>query len=394
MRKKKREGRSRKRKFVPTFFLIVLPISLAIAFLFSLNLFFSKSTIGLSQPVYEEVYSSRNTLRTAIRNIDFSIYESLYRSGIKEADIHFLNIAPRNKNGHFWDFTELMIQCHDSQTAQQLGMNLGETLTALGARVRLQDETTPDNRFICHVFAEGVYTHKIDLAFERKPKEVKDERPKIAIIIDDLGYDPRVARAFIQLDLPLSFSVLPSAPFTKRIVKAANNAACELILHLPMEPKRYPDVNPGPGALYLSMNARELRQTLDRDLSEIDQVKGVNNHMGSSFTEDAEKMMIVLKHLKKRDLFFVDSLTTSRSVGVKLARKIGLPAASRSVFLDNDLSEAAIKMQIDRLLSIARHSGDVIGIGHPHKETLEVLRRYRPKIKNEFHVVTVSELVG
>lgn len=394
MVKKKRKGGDKKRRFVQTLILIILPISLACTLLFGLNLYFSKSTIGLPQPVYEEIYSSTNSLHEAIRNIDYSIYESLYRSGVEEKDIFFLNIQPRNKNGHFWDFTELLIKCHDSQSAQLLEITIGEDLTALGPKVRLQNEKTPDGRLICHVFTEGFYTHKIDLTFDRQPKKVEDERPRLAIIIDDLGYDPSVARAFIQLDLPLSFSVLPSAPFTKRIVKEANKAACELILHLPMEPKNYPAVNPGPGALYLSMDAREIRQTLDRDLKEIERVKGVNNHMGSSFTENPEKMLIILKHLKERNLFFVDSLTTSRSVGLKLAKKIGLPTAGRSVFLDNDLSQKAIKMQIDRLLSIARHSGDVIGIGHPHKETLEVLREYCSKMKSEFRVVTVSELVG
>ena len=394
MRKKKRKGSDKKRKLVPTRFLIILPIFLVITLLFGLNLYVSRRTIGLSQPVYEEIYSSTNSLHTTIRNIDFSIYESLYRGGVQEKDIFFLNIQPRNKNGHFWDFTELLIKCRDSQSAQHLEITIGDSLTALGAKVRLRNETTPDGRSICHVFAEDYYTHRIDLTFDRRPKEVQDKRSKLAIIIDDLGYDPRMARGFIQMDLPLSFSVLPSAPFTKRIVKEANKAACELILHLPMEPKNYPSVSPGPGALFLSMNACELRQTLDRDLAEIDQVKGVNNHMGSSFTENAEKMLVILKHLKKRNLFFVDSLTTSRSVGVKLARKIGLPAAGRSVFLDNDLSKEAIRMQIDRLLSIARHSGDVIGIGHPHKETLEVLGEYCPKINSEFNVVPVSDLVG
>jgi polysaccharide deacetylase 2 family uncharacterized protein YibQ len=372
----------------------MLPISLACALLFGLKPYFSKSTIGLPQPVYEEIYSSTNSLHEAIRTIDYSIYESLYRSDIEEKDIFFLTIQPRNKDGHFWDFTELLIKCEDSLSAQHLETAIGEDLAALGSKVRLQNETTSDGRFICHVFAEEFYTHRIELTFDRQPKKFEDERPRLAIIIDDLGYDPSLARAFIQLDLPLSFSVLPSAPFTKRIVEEANKAECELILHLPMEPKNYPSVNPGPGALYLSMNARELRQTLDRDLEEIDRVKGVNNHMGSSFTENPEKMRIILEHLKERNLFFVDSLTTSRSVGVKLAKKIGLPAAGRSVFLDNDLSPKAIKIQIDRLLSIARHSGDVIGIGHPHKETLEVLREYCSKMKDEFRVVTVSELVG
>jgi polysaccharide deacetylase 2 family uncharacterized protein YibQ len=394
MRKKKRKGSDKKRKLAPIPILIILPICLACILLFGLSLYFTRSTIGVSQPVYEEVYSSTNSLHEAVRKIDFSIYESLYRSGIAEKNVSFLNIQPRNQNGHFWDFTELLIKCDDSDSAQDLERIIEKDLAALGTEVRLRNEKTPDGRRICHVFAEGFYTHKIDLIFEPQPQRFEDERPRLAVIIDDLGYDLRVARSFIQLDLPLSFSVLPSAPFTKRIVKEANKAECELILHLPMEPKNYPSVNPGPGALYLSMDERGIRQTLDGDLREIEGVKGVNNHMGSSFTENTEKMLIVLKYLKEKELFFVDSLTTSRSVGFKLARKIGLPTAGRSVFLDNELSQKAIRIQIDRLLSIARHSGDVIGIGHPHRETLEALREYCSKMRNEFRVVTVSELVG
>jgi hypothetical protein len=161
-----------------------------------------------------------------------------------------------------------------------------------------------------------------------------------------------------------------------------------------MEPRNFPSVNPGPGALFVSMEEDEMIRILDQDLREIQGVQGVNNHMGSLFTEDESKMLIILKALKRRNLFFVDSRTTSGTVGFKLAKKIGLPTAGRSVFLDNDLSQKAIKIQIERLCNMARHTGFAIGIGHPHKETLEVLEEYCSKIKAEFCVVPVSELLS
>ena len=116
--------------------------------------------------------------------------------------------------------------------------------------------------------------------------------------------------------------------------------------------------------------------------------------MGSSFTENREKMAIVLKELQNRGLFFIDSQTTSHSVGFRLAKEMGLHAGRRNVFLDHDLNSRAIRMQMERLLSLARHTGSAIGILHPHKETLEMLKAYLPKIKKEYEVVPVSELVG
>ena len=218
-------------------------------------------------------------------------------------------------------------------------------------------------------------------------------RSRVAIIIDDLGYDPDIASSFIHLDLPISLSVLPCAPYTDLIVREANENGCEIILHLPMEPKHYPSVNPGPGALFLSMEEQEILRILDKDLKDIPGARGVNNHMGSSFTENRDKMLVVLRELKKRNLFYLDSRTTSNTVGLKLAKNMGLPAAKRSVFLDNDLAPKAIRIQLERLLSMARHSGFAIGIGHPHKETLEVLTEYHSGIKAEFNIVNVSELV-
>jgi polysaccharide deacetylase 2 family uncharacterized protein YibQ len=385
---------SAKKKLLPICFLLILLTCLACAVLIIGYPYLPKSSIGLPRPAYEEIYTTTDNLHGRIRDIDYAIYESLYQRGIQEKDIFFLDVQPRNENGSFWDFTELLIKCPDAHSAILLERNMSLAISALGEKVSLRNEKGADGRLISHVYTEGFYTHKVDIVSDGQHLKADDVRPKVAIIIDDLGYDSKIASSLIQLDFPLSFSVLPCAPFTKRIAAQANQEGCELMLHLPMEPRNFPSVNPGPGALFLSMNEDEMIRILDQDLREIQGVQGVNNHMGSLFTEDESKMLVILKALKRRNLFFVDSRTTSGTVGFKLAKEIGLPTAGRSVFLDNDLSQKAIKIQVERLCNMARHTGFAIGIGHPHKETLEVLEEYCPKIKAEFCVVPVSELLS
>jgi polysaccharide deacetylase 2 family uncharacterized protein YibQ len=159
-----------------------------------------------------------------------------------------------------------------------------------------------------------------------------------------------------------------------------------------MEPKDYPDLNPGPGAVLTNMDERRIRKTINNDIDQVPGIRGVNHHMGSKFTERSEKMKIVLRELKRHNLFYLDSRTTNLTVAYNLAKDMGVPAARKDVFLDNDLSSKAIGFQMERLLGISRYSGIAIGIGHPHKETLDVLKEYAGILKKEFKVVPVSEL--
>jgi len=218
-------------------------------------------------------------------------------------------------------------------------------------------------------------------------------RPKVAIIIDDLGHHYDLDLSLIKLDLPLSLAILPSAPFTDVTVQEAIRKGREIILHQPMEPKDYPCVKPGPGALLLSMNNSEIWEILDRNLRQVSGARGVNNHMGSSFTESREKISLVLRELKRRGLFFIDSRTTKRTVGFELAKEIGLPAARRTVFLDDNPNPEAICNQIECLLRVARQSGFAIGIGHPYSQTVEILTEHEDRLRREVDIVPVSELV-
>lgn len=345
-------------------------------------------------PVYEEVYSGSPELAGIIKKIDSSVYESLYRSGISEKDIFFLAVEPKTEGGYHWEFTKLLVKCRDEAGAHHLESRMLGVLSGLGSEVSVRKTKPTEHSFRYAILSKGFHTHTVILDFGRAALAFQKGQPKIALIIDDLGYDPELADAFMHLRIPVTLSVLPLAPFTRRIVDEARKRGCELMVHVPMEPKSYPRIKPGPGALFVTMDDKEIRQKLIRDLNQVPGAKGVNNHMGSLFTEDRDKMMVVMEALRKRHLFFIDSRTTADSVGYNMARSMGVPAAERTVFLDDDLHLDTMEIQVKRLLNVARHEGWAIGIGHPHKETLKLLKDYLGKVDDGVEVVPASKIVG
>ncbi len=219
------------------------------------------------------------------------------------------------------------------------------------------------------------------------------ELHKIAIVIDDLGYDRHIAQEFIDLQAPLTLSFLPQAPHAKEMALLAREKGKEIILHLPMEPLDYPRTNPGPGALLLSMSAAEIMHIVDNDFKEFPFVPGANNHMGSRFTENREKMAVVLESLKKRNLFFLDSLTTPQSVVPSLAKDLGVKYLQRNVFLDNEIAEGPIRQQLEKLIRLAQTREFAVGSGHPYPLLLQVMREQLPSIKSRVEIVSLSKLI-
>ncbi len=227
-----------------------------------------------------------------------------------------------------------------------------------------------------------------------KPKTgLPKELPKIAIIIDDVGYDRDMVEKFLGLDAVFTFSVLPHNPFQRSIAKAAQTKGISVMLHLPMEPNEYPSINPGPGALLTSMSPDELISQLKQNLDAIPMIKGVNNHMGSKMTTVSTQMYQIFSILKKRDLFFIDSRTTVDTLCEPSARLFKVPFAQRDVFIDHIPEPDFIRKQINRLLQIAQSRGEAIGIAHPHEITYNVLREALPKLKEHSILVPASEVV-
>lgn len=217
---------------------------------------------------------------------------------------------------------------------------------------------------------------------------------RVAIVIDDFGNDLGIARQFLELPFPVTFSILPHLAHSKDIADLVARNRRDVILHLPMEPKGYPQINPGPGALLLSMSEAEISRILDRDLDSNRHALGVNNHMGSKFTEDSGKMRIVIQELQDRGLFFLDSFTTSHSVGLSLAQQNRLPTRRRDIFLDHQQSAPFIIQQLHQLIRKAKIQGSAIAIGHPHPKTLDTLRQQAGLFENEhIQVVNLSDLM-
>ncbi|MFH1490083.1 MAG: divergent polysaccharide deacetylase family protein [Pseudomonadota bacterium] len=345
-------------------------------------------------PAYEKAFSHSSELELAIGAIDRAIYKALYQGKISEGNVLFLSVKPRRKGGNEWDFTELLIKFPKKEPAIQFDVLLQAGLNRLGPKVRYETKTGSEGGIEGMISALGFFTHRLKLTEDGSRRPLPQRLPKVSIIIDDLGYDFKTAKALINLDLPLTLSLLPLAPYRENIVKAAVKKGSELMLHLPMEPRDYPRLNPGPGALFSKMDDEEIRNLMGEHLNRIPGVRGVNNHMGSYFTERRDKMRIVLEEIRKRGLFFVDSRTTSGTIAFDVAESMGIGAGKRSVFLDNDPAPKAVIFQLERLMGAARHSGSAIGIGHPHRETLRILKEFQQRLNVEFEMVPVSELVG
>ncbi|MBU0966062.1 MAG: divergent polysaccharide deacetylase family protein [Proteobacteria bacterium] len=228
------------------------------------------------------------------------------------------------------------------------------------------------------------------LAVKKTPEPA--QLPMISIIIDDMGFQDKICADLIALDLNLSFAFLPFGPHTATQLTEARRKNRDILLHLPMQAQDS-KWTPGPGALLTSMSSREIQATLARDIAAVPHAMGVNNHMGSSFTENRAAMQSFLAGLKEHNLFFLDSLTSARSVGFPMAKEMGLRTAQRDIFLDNSQDPQQVVKQLDALISLARKRGSAIGIGHPHQATLDALKRYQKQLQDRIQLVGISRLL-
>lgn len=217
---------------------------------------------------------------------------------------------------------------------------------------------------------------------------------RLAIVIDDMGRSIRQAETLLQMDAPVVLSVLPDMANSEKTVRMTVDSGREALLHLPMEPQNYPETNPGKNALLASMDEDEIRRLTASHLNSMPGVSGVNNHMGSKLTENETAMQWVVDELRKRNLYFLDSLTTGNSAAAKAAAKAGIGWTKRDIFLDNEKNEEAIGIQFERAIETAKKHGRAIAIGHPHDETLQSLKIWLPRIRQAgVEIVPLRDLI-
>lgn len=212
------------------------------------------------------------------------------------------------------------------------------------------------------------------------PYEPEPGKPLIAIVIDDVGVSRRHSAASIALPGPLTMSFLTYADGVNQQAEEARRQGHEIMLHVPMEPSSE-TIDPGPNALLAGMPEPELRARLTWAMRQLDGYVGINNHMGSRFTQDQDGMRTVLETISRSGHFFLDSRTSGGSVAGEIAHDLGMPFASRNVFLDHEDDIPVIRRQLEQVERLARQNGAVIAIGHPRPKTTEVLREWIPTLQ-------------
>jgi polysaccharide deacetylase 2 family uncharacterized protein YibQ len=219
------------------------------------------------------------------------------------------------------------------------------------------------------------------------------DRPRIAIIIDDLGYALAAGERAVSLPGPVTCAILPGTPVARRLAASAAAAGKEILVHLPMQAVAHDDGDE-PVSIGLDTTRHGFAQVFEDALDAVPGAVGVNNHRGSLVTRHPGHMLWLMQEIRAREpMFFVDSYTTHRSVALMIAAESGVGAVKRDVFLDNDASPEAIREAFERLKRLAEARGAAVAIGHPHEHTLALLERELPRLADEgFELVPISAL--
>ncbi len=217
---------------------------------------------------------------------------------------------------------------------------------------------------------------------------------KIVLVLDDWGYNLKNRSFITDNDFHVTLSILPFHPFSTQIADLAAQNHKGVMIHMPMEPHNKENYGLEERTLLTTMDRATILKTLDAAYGTVPHARGVNNHMGSKATEDVRFMKIVLEYLKKKEMFFLDSYVTPRSVCRKLARNLKIPFAEREVFIDNESDPAYIRAQVLKLAARAKRVGLAIGIGHDRPNTVAVLKEIIPQLEAEgYQFVNLCDII-
>ncbi|WP_444818780.1 divergent polysaccharide deacetylase family protein [Treponema denticola] len=218
---------------------------------------------------------------------------------------------------------------------------------------------------------------------------------KLIFVFDDAGHNLEQLQYFLDLPFPCTIAVLPKLPNSRETARRIRAAGKELILHQPMQALN-PNINPGDGAVKPGMDREEIKKIVASNVEEIGPIAGMNNHEGSLITSDEKAMEAVLELCREKNIYFLDSRTSSKSVVPQVAKKLNMSIWERAVFLDNKKDKAYMKKQIIEGLEIASQRGEAIMIGHVFTVDLAILLKemYSDLTQEGYTFSTISKSKG
>ncbi len=215
--------------------------------------------------------------------------------------------------------------------------------------------------------------------------------PRVALVIDDWGYNLNNISLLRSLDIPITLAILPNLKYSKEIAKEDKFKNRQVILHMPMEPESN-FIRLEQHTITTDMSQGQITTIFNKALDSVPNARGVSNHMGSKLTADSKVMDMVLRLLKKKRLFFLDSVATDKSVCEAIASNLKMKFIKRDIFLDNINKINYIKGQLYQLVEIAKRRGYAVGTGHDRNKTLTAIKELIPELKDKVRFIFVSEL--
>lgn len=316
--------------------------------------------------------------KPAKKPFDEVIAAGLASAGVAEDAV----LQTRNSRGKLLFEVEMPAELYGS-----VGPALERALKAEGVRVVTKKRTPGDERTDvlwtlrrpAKEDAEVVFLLPAEPATvvtaAREPAAKKAAPGQVALIMDDIGNSLDVVNELVALGRHITVSVLPYSPHAAESARLAHERGLEVLLHLPLESvNNHEYAAQMEGLILAGMTEADIVRSFEASFARVPFASGTNNHMGSRFTADRNLMRTLLRPVKEKGLFFVDSRTTSKTVGADEARRMGIPSVERDVFLDADEDRGRIRGRLIELLQKARKKGRAVGICHPFPETLAVLK--------------------
>lgn len=376
-----------------------------------------------------------------IKDIDLSLTGAFFDAGISSKNIESKKVFNKEQANLIWEYKDMKVSPEGDMTPEKVKKILEQSVIK-DYPVEYQFKSGKNSLTTIININNNITTHKIQFDFNKpqvaktKPKQdktgktsktpkkeeikisekVKSEdkaqnsskkkeaavknypKPKIVIIVDDLGLNKNPIDQLLKIQAPITFAVLPNLPYSTYAAEKADKKGWDVILHMPMEPKEssgYIGTDAGEEVLLVGLPKDTILTKLNDSLNSVPHVKGVNNHMGSKFMENSELTELILKDLKKKGMLFVDSKTSSQSTGYETAMKLGMKTAQRDIFLDHSSkSSTHVKKQLKKLIEISKKRGYAVGICHPYPGTVEALTEMIPKVDDEVEVVSISNIIN
>jgi polysaccharide deacetylase 2 family uncharacterized protein YibQ len=305
------------------------------------------------------------------KDLDRRVVQALILAGVERRQITIETEKARDGRP---PLVRIKVTVPNEASLVEMNALISESIMEAGGRVRSCAETAGGRVIEMEIGTKRNATHTCIIKKRRAPRTKEaPAAPVIALIVDDFGYFYNsLVKEFLTLEIPITLTVIPGLGYSKRICEAAANAGKEILCHLPMEPEKGGKDGGEIPIIRVEMKGEEIQRATERALQTTPGVIGMNNHMGSRATADREVMEYILEVCKHHGLFFIDSMTTQRSVVGETANRVGVPTLSNDLFIDNEGEDRRENMR--KIISIARRKGYAVGILHVRSSTLKDLK--------------------